>query len=99
MNSLLSVPNDDSGILSVIPIAQLFSATTFEFQCLTEDSDIVDSSDGRRHSDVRIGVVTDNDTPVCVGQGSASRLTAWRSTCCESARGALIETPQTLVSV
>ena len=26
--------------------------------------------------------VTVDDTPVCVGQGSASRLTAWRSTCC-----------------
>ena len=55
MSSLLTVPNDDSGILSVIPIAQLFSATTFELQCLTEDSDMLDSSDGRRHSDVRIG--------------------------------------------
>ena len=55
MSSLLTVPNDDSGILSVIPIAQLFSATTLEFQCLTEDSDMVDSSDGIRHSDVPIG--------------------------------------------
>ena len=84
MNSLFTVPNDDSGILSVFPTAQLFSANTFESQCL---SDMVDSSDGRRHSDVRIGVVTDNDTPVSVGQGSASRLTAWRNTCCESALG------------
>ena len=46
------MPNDDSGILSVIPIAQLFNATTFDFQCLTEDSDMVDSSDGRRHRSV-----------------------------------------------
>ena len=52
MSSLLTVPNDDSGILSAIPIAQL---------------------------------IPDNDTHVCVGQGSASRLTAWRNTCCESA--------------
>ena len=39
----------------MIPIAQLFIANTFEFQFLTEDRDIVDTSDGRRHSDVRIG--------------------------------------------
>ena len=37
------------------PIAQLFIANTFESQCLTEDSDMVDTSDGRQHSDVRIG--------------------------------------------
>ena len=55
VSSLLTVPKDDSGILSVIPIAQLFSANTFKSQCLTEDSDMVDSSDGRRHSVVRIG--------------------------------------------
>ena len=34
---------------------QLFSATTFESQCLTEDGDMLHTSDGRRHSDVRIG--------------------------------------------
>ena len=54
VNSLLTVANDDSGILSVIPIAQLFSATTFESQCLTEDGDMIDSSDGRRHSDAKM---------------------------------------------
>ena len=32
-------------------------------------------------SNPMIPMVTDNDTPVCVGQGSASKLTAWRSTC------------------
>ena len=30
----------------------------------------------------RPGAPTHYDTPVCLGQGSASRLTAWRSTCC-----------------
>ena len=47
--------DDDSEILSVIPIAHLFIANTFESQFLAEDSDIVDTSEGKRHSDVLIG--------------------------------------------
>ena len=72
------------------PIAQLFIANTFESQCLTEDSDMVDTSDGRQHSDVRTGELF---VPVILSplRGRDGHLSsAW---CCWRVTGKIIQGP------